>query len=59
MQNISQLYAMIVNDFDKMFVLAFYNSFLKIKLISDKENMFILQEMRNSSKIRPLDFEKK
>ena len=50
---------MIVNDFDKMFVLAFYNSFLKTKLISDKENMFILQKMRNSSKIRPLDFEKK
>ena len=33
----SQLYAKIMNDFDKTFVLAFYNSFLKIKLNCDKK----------------------
>ena len=31
-----------MNDFDKIFVLAFYNSFLKIKLNCHKENMLIL-----------------
>ena len=50
---------MIMNDFDKTFALAFYNSFLKTKLFFDKENMFILKETRNLSKIRPMDFEKK
>ena len=30
-----------MNDFDKTFVLAFYNSFLKIESNCDKENMFI------------------
>ena len=29
---------MLVNAFDKKFVFAFYNSFLKIELSSDKEN---------------------
>ena len=28
---------MLMNDFDKTFVLAFYNSFLKIKLNFDKK----------------------
>ena len=27
-----------MNDFDKTFVLVFYNSFVKIELIWDKEN---------------------
>ena len=31
-----------MNDFDKTFVLAFYNCCLKINLNCDKENMFIL-----------------
>ena len=32
---------MLMNDFDKTFGLAFYNSFLKIELHCDKENMLI------------------
>ena len=52
-----------MNNFDKTFVLAFYSTFLKIKLTCDKENMLIwnkcsfqkkmlsnLNETRNSSK---------
>ena len=31
-----------MNDFDATFVLAFYNSFMKIELNCDKENMIIL-----------------
>ena len=31
-----------MNDFDKTIVLAFYSSFLKIKLSCDKENTLIL-----------------
>ena len=31
-----------MNDFDKIFVLAFYNSFLKIRLNCYEENMLIL-----------------
>ena len=31
-----------MNDFDKTFVLAFYNSFLKLELNCDKENVVIL-----------------
>ena len=31
-----------MNDFDKTFVLAFYNSFMRIRLNCDKENMLIL-----------------
>ena len=31
-----------MNDFDKTFVLAFYNSFLKLKVNCDKENILIL-----------------
>ena len=31
------LYTTSKNDFDKIFVLAFYNSFLKIKLNCDKK----------------------
>ena len=31
-----------MSDFDKTFVLAFYNPFLKIELNFDKENMLIL-----------------
>ena len=31
-----------MNDFGKTFVLAFYSSFLKIKLNCDKENILIL-----------------
>ena len=34
---ISQLYVTLMNDFDKTFVLAFYNSLLNIKLNGDKE----------------------
>ena len=30
-----------MNDFDKIFVLAFYNYFLKIALNFDKENMYM------------------
>ena len=36
---------MLMNDFDKTFALAFYNSFLKIKLNHDKENTLILKEI--------------
>ena len=32
-----------MNDFDKTFVLVFYNSFRKKKLNCDKENIFILK----------------
>ena len=39
---ISQIYVTLINDFDKTFVLAFYNSFLRIKLNCDKKNMSIL-----------------
>ena len=31
-----------MSDFDKTFILAFYNPFLKIELNCDKENMLIL-----------------
>ena len=31
-----------MNDFDKTFVLTFYNSFLKMNLNWDKENMIVL-----------------
>ena len=31
-----------MNDFEKTFVLTFYNPFLKIKLNCDKENMLIM-----------------
>ena len=31
-----------MNDFDNIFVLAFYNSFLKIELNFDKENFIIV-----------------
>ena len=31
-----------MNDFDKTFVFAFYNSLVKIKLNCDKENTLIL-----------------
>ena len=31
-----------MNEFDKTVVLTFYNSFLKIELNFDKENMLIL-----------------
>ena len=30
-----------MNDFDKTFVLSFYNSFLKIELNCDKENIVL------------------
>ena len=33
---------MVMNNFDERFVLAFYNSFLKIELNCYKENMLIL-----------------
>ena len=35
-----------MNDFDKIFVLAFYNFFLKIELNCDEENMIILNGVR-------------
>ena len=31
-----------MSDFDKTFILAFYNTFLKIELNCDKENTLIL-----------------
>ena len=31
---------MLMNDFDKTFLLAFHNSFLKIKLNCDKKDKF-------------------
>ena len=40
-----------MNGFDKTFVLAFYNSFLKIVLNCDKENMFILNKCSFQRKI--------
>ena len=40
LQNISTVYN--INEFDKTFVLASYNSFLEIELNCDKENMIIL-----------------
>ena len=33
-----------MNDFDKTFVLAFYNSFLKVELNCNKENILILNK---------------
>ena len=39
---ISQLYVTLMDDFHKTFVLDFYNSFLKIELNCDKENVLIL-----------------
>ena len=36
------VYITLVNDFDKTFVLAFHNSFLKIEFNFDRENMAIL-----------------
>ena len=38
----TQLYAALLNYFDRTFVLAFYNSFLKTKLNCDRENTLIL-----------------
>ena len=32
------MYTTLISDFDKTFVLVFYNSFLKIELNCDKEN---------------------
>ena len=40
-----QLYVMLMNDFDKNFVLTFYNSFLKVELNCDKENHVIFKYM--------------
>ena len=37
---ISQLSTTLLNDFDKTFVLAFYNYFHNIELNCDKENIF-------------------
>ena len=36
----SQLYVTLTNEFDKTFVFAFYNSFLKLALSCYKEKMF-------------------
>ena len=36
---------MLMNDFDKNFVLTFYNSFLKVELNCDKENHVIFKYM--------------
>ena len=43
-----QLYVMLMNDFDKNFVLTFYNSFLKVELNCDKENHVIFKYMQFS-----------
>ena len=40
-----------MNDFDKTFGLVFYNSFLKIKLNCDKENMLILNTCKFEKKM--------
>ena len=37
-----------MNDNDKTFLLAFYNSFLKIELNSDEENILILKYLQFS-----------
>ena len=37
------MYTTFISDFDKTFVLVFYNSFLKIELNCDKENIITLQ----------------
>ena len=42
-----------MNDVEKTFVLAFYNSFLKIKLNCDKENMIILNTCSFQKRILP------
>ena len=42
-----------MNDFDKTFVLAFYSSFLKIKLNCDKENMLIFNTCSFQKKMLP------
>ena len=39
---------MLMNDFDKNFVLTFYNSFLKVELNCDKENHVIFKDMQFS-----------
>ena len=39
---IRQLYLTLMSEFDKTLVIAFYNSFMEIKLNCDKENMLIL-----------------
>ena len=39
---------MLMNDFDKNFVLTFYNSFLKVELNCDKENHVIFKYMQFS-----------
>ena len=47
------MYVRLINDFDKTFVLAFYNSFLKIKLNCDKKNMSILNTCSFQKKMLP------
>ena len=42
-----------MNDFDKTFVLAFYNSFLKIKLNCDKKNILISNTCSFQKKMLP------
>ena len=37
------MYTTLISDFDKTFVLVFYNSFQKIELNCDKENIITLQ----------------
>ena len=37
-----------MNDNDKTFLLAFYNSFLEIELNSDEENILILKYLQFS-----------
>ena len=42
-----------MNDVEKTFVLGFYNSFLKIKLNCDEENMVILNTCSFQKKMLP------
>ena len=44
---------MLVNDFDKIFVLTFYNYFLEIELDCDKENMTVLNACSFRKKMLP------
>ena len=44
---------MVTKDFNKTFVPAFYNYFLKIKLNCDKENMLNLNSSSFQKKILP------
>ena len=47
------LYVTLMDNFDKIFGLTFHNSFLKIKLNCDKENMLISKKGSFQKNILP------